>query len=120
MHATPLPNMLLAKMMLVIFLGSNPCTSSEAATAREELVWDVFSAIDADCDGTLSESEMYPFARSLAYGGSSPGDACEWSATFERLCVESGWPTPCSVDLVHFTQFVNEGVDTQHVIVTAL
>ena len=108
--------MLLAKMMLVIFLGSNPCTSSEAATVREELVWDVFSALDADSDGTLSESEMYPFARSLAYGG----DACEWSATFERLCVESGWPTPCDVDLAHFTQLVNEGVDTQHVIVTAL
>jgi Ca2+-binding EF-hand superfamily protein/predicted GNAT family acetyltransferase len=86
------------------------CTDSELQDMlkklRKELVRDVFSAMDCDCDGTLSEREMRVFAQHTGFDG----DDASWAKEYGLLCSSyNGAQSAISLSL--FEKLVDDETD---------
>jgi len=88
-------------------LKGTPATEESANALmrmRTDLIRDVFTACDSDGDGRLTSWEMRQFADWSGF----QGDAKAWNDEYRLLCSDHKADPSTGVDLVLFTQIVND------------
>mmetsp|Transcript_137348 Transcript_137348/g.342515 ORF Transcript_137348/g.342515 Transcript_137348/m.342515 type:complete len:793 (-) Transcript_137348:60-2438(-) len=74
---------------------------------REDLISDLFSALDVDEDKHLISAELRRYAEFCGFDGTED----EWSLEYTELCSEYGWEAEEGADLARFTKLVENVQD---------
>eukprot|EP00930_Biecheleria_cincta_P068753 TRINITY_DN5655_c0_g1_i1.p1 TRINITY_DN5655_c0_g1~~TRINITY_DN5655_c0_g1_i1.p1 ORF type:complete len:1890 (-),score=285.46 TRINITY_DN5655_c0_g1_i1:712-5883(-) len=88
---------------------TDSCQLKELAEVeRASLVQEMFSALDLDQNGFLSESEIWRMAAEMGFEGNS----AEWSQEYSRLCADRTIDDSLGFDSIAFENLLNDTSDS--------